>query len=62
MSMMHTFKCALEKGDHGAIPSFFQTLESPAVATYKLQQQLALQTVVGQSRGTELPDSDRKSE
>jgi methylglyoxal synthase len=62
MSMMHTFKGALEKGDRGAIPSFFLTLESPAVATYKLQQQLALQTVVGQHRDSELNCDDSVQE
>ena len=46
MSMMHTFKCALEKGNRGMIPSFFETLESPAVGEYKLQQELALKSVV----------------
>ena len=62
MSMMHTFKFALEKGNHGAIPSFFETFESPAVATYKLQQQLALQTVVGQHHGNKFPNSDHKED
>jgi len=46
MSMMHTLKGALEKGSRGMIPSFFQTLESPAVAEYKLQQELALAAAV----------------
>ena len=83
MSMMHTLKAALEKGDRGMvsrqhvmlvwqgiyttclvnassyfchlypvfllhlqIPSFFQTLESPAVEEYKRQQNAALQAVV----------------
>ena len=46
MSMMHTFKCALEKGNRGMIPSFFKTLESPAVGEYKHQQELALKSVV----------------
>jgi len=46
MSMMHTFKCALEKGNRGMIPSFFETLESPAVAEYKRQQELALAAAV----------------
>ena len=46
MSMMHTFKCALEKGNRGMIPSFFETLESPAVGEYKRQQELALKSVV----------------
>merc|ERR1712032_916646 len=42
MSMMHTLKCALAQGNRGMIPSFFQTLESPAVDDYKLQQEMAL--------------------
>lgn len=82
MSMMHTLKCALEKGSRGMvgiccltmrllifrirwyefcliflfhwpswsylhqIPSFFETLESPAVAEYKNQQELALAAAV----------------
>jgi len=46
MSMMHTFKCALQKGDRGMIPSFFQTLESPAVAEYKRQQEVALMKAI----------------
>lgn len=46
MSMLHTFKSALEKGDRGMIPSFFETLESPAVEEYKHQQELALQAAV----------------
>ena len=46
MSMMHTFKCALEKGNRGMIPAFFETLESPAVGEYKRQQELALKSVV----------------
>jgi len=46
MSMMHSLKGALEKGSRGMIPSFFQTLESPAVAEYKLQQELALAAAV----------------
>mmetsp|Transcript_4160 Transcript_4160/g.8844 ORF Transcript_4160/g.8844 Transcript_4160/m.8844 type:complete len:344 (+) Transcript_4160:114-1145(+) len=46
ISMIHTLKCALEKGSRGMIPSFFQTLESPAVAEYKRQQELALAAAV----------------
>ena len=46
MSMMHTLRCALEKGSRGMIPSFFRTLESPAVAEYKAQQELALMAAV----------------
>ena len=46
-SMMHTLRCALLKGDRarGMIPSFFETLESPAVEEYKHQQALALANV-----------------
>ena len=46
MSMMHTLQCALEKGSRGMIPSFFRTLESPAVAEYKAQQELTLMAAV----------------
>lgn len=46
MSMMHTIKIALENGSRGMIPSFFETLESPAVAEYKEQQNDALQAAV----------------
>lgn len=53
MSMVHTLKCALEKGSKGMIPSFFETLESPAVAEYKAQQELALtRAVTGKSEPT----------
>lgn len=44
-SMMHTLRAALTKRDkvsaRGMIPSFFETLESPAVEEYKHQQALA---------------------
>lgn len=46
MSMMHTLKCALVKGSRGMIPSFFETLESPAVEEYKQAQNLALQSAI----------------
>mmetsp|Transcript_18010 Transcript_18010/g.39248 ORF Transcript_18010/g.39248 Transcript_18010/m.39248 type:complete len:293 (-) Transcript_18010:193-1071(-) len=46
MSMMHTLRRSLEDGCSAAIPSFFKTLESPAVAEYKHQQELALSKVV----------------
>jgi len=46
MSMMYTLKGALEGGSRGLIPSFFETLESPAVAEYKAQQELALARAV----------------
>jgi hypothetical protein len=46
MSMMHTLKAALETGSRGMIPSFFETLESPAVGEYKRQQDLALAAAV----------------
>jgi methylglyoxal synthase len=49
MSMMHTFKCALEKGSRGMIPSFFETLESPSVEQYKLAQEAALQSVIAKA-------------
>mmetsp|Transcript_12668 Transcript_12668/g.21472 ORF Transcript_12668/g.21472 Transcript_12668/m.21472 type:complete len:360 (-) Transcript_12668:22-1101(-) len=47
-SMMHTLRCALLKGDsaRGMIPSFFETLESPAVEEYKHQQAVALANVI----------------
>ena len=47
-SMMHTLRCALMKGDkaRGMIPSFFETLESPAVEEYKHQQAVALANVI----------------
>eukprot|EP00585_Thalassiosira_rotula_P010092 CAMPEP_0196137406 /NCGR_PEP_ID=MMETSP0910-20130528/5398_1 /TAXON_ID=49265 /ORGANISM="Thalassiosira rotula, Strain GSO102" /LENGTH=312 /DNA_ID=CAMNT_0041397855 /DNA_START=553 /DNA_END=1491 /DNA_ORIENTATION=- len=46
MSMMHTLRRSLEDGCSAAIPSFFKTLESPAVVEYKHQQELALSKVV----------------
>jgi len=51
MSMMHTLKAAFCHLYpvfllHLQIPSFFQTLESPAVEEYKRQQNAALQAVV----------------
>ncbi|KAL7490503.1 hypothetical protein ACHAWT_000296 [Skeletonema menzelii] len=47
-SMMHTLRCALQKGEkaRGMIPSFFETLESPAVEEYKHQQAVALANVI----------------
>jgi len=45
-SMMHTLRCALIKGSRGMIPSFFETLESPAVEEYKHQQAVALANVI----------------
>jgi len=50
MSLMHTLKCALERGQRGMIPSFFETLESPAVAEYRRQQELALHAAVYEAR------------
>ena len=41
-----TLKGALEGGSHGLIPSFFETVESPVVAEYKAQQELALARAV----------------
>lgn len=46
MSMMHTLRAALKTGNRGMIPSFFETLESPAVEEYKHQQELALAAAV----------------
>jgi len=54
MSMMHTIKLALENGSRGMIPSFFETLESPAVAEYKAQQNAALQAVVSGNSPTKV--------
>ncbi len=45
-SMMHTLRAALSKGSRGMIPSFFETLESPAVEEYKHQQAVALANVI----------------
>ena len=47
-SMMHTLRCALLKGERarGMIPSFFETLESPAVEEYKHAQAVALANVI----------------
>jgi len=44
--LMHTLKISLEKGDRGMIPSFFQTLQSPAVDEYKSQQEIALRSAI----------------
>jgi hypothetical protein len=46
--MMHTLRCALLKGERarGMIPSFFETLESPAVEEYKHAQAVALANVI----------------
>ncbi|KAL7514383.1 hypothetical protein ACHAXN_011660 [Cyclotella atomus] len=46
ISMMHTFKCASVEGSKGVIPSFFETLESPAVAEYKAGQEAALTSII----------------
>jgi len=57
--MMHTLKTALEKGDRGMIPSFFETLQSPAVEEYKNQQELALRSAVASAKpGCEPPVLD----
>ncbi len=45
-SMMHTLRTSLLKGSRGMIPSFFETLESPAVEEYKHQQAVALANVI----------------
>ena len=75
MSVMHTFKRALEKGSKGMvserrprnrapflpsetsnleiltqIPSFFETLESPAVEEYKLAQEVALKSAISRKK------------
>ena len=46
--MMHTLRAVLLEGDsaRGMIPSFFETLESPAVTRYKHQQAAALANVI----------------
>lgn len=46
MALIHTLRMALETGNRGMIPSFFTTLESPAVEEYKNQQELALAAAV----------------
>jgi len=56
MSMMHILKLALRTGNSEMIPSFFQTLESPAVAEYKRKQELALNAVVAGRRHCMPPD------
>ena len=59
MSMMHTLRTALEKGSRGLIPSFFRTLESPAVAEYKAHQEIALMAAVsGQGIAAAVADAD----
>ena len=47
-SMMHTLRSALLEGDsaRGTIPSFFETLQSPAVERYKHAQAVALANVI----------------
>jgi len=47
-SMMHTLRSALLKGERarGIIPSFFETLESPAVEKYKHAQAVALANMI----------------
>merc|ERR1712176_1608368 len=62
MSMMSTFRCALEQGNRGMIPSFFQTLESPAVAEYKLQQELALKKAINAKTIAQVEDKEEKEE
>jgi len=46
MALIHTLRIALETGNRGMLPSFFTTLESPAVEEYKNQQELALAAAV----------------
>lgn len=61
-SMMYLLKCALENKRKEMMPSFFYTLESPAVEDYKKQQKAALQAVVqGQPVRASLPPVDRIS-
>ena len=56
-SMMHTLRTALLKGERarGMIPSFFETLESPAVEEYKHQQAVALANVIKGNSPTGAP-------
>eukprot|EP00985_Skeletonema_marinoi_P008490 scaffold3854_cov120-Skeletonema_marinoi.AAC.12 len=57
-SMMHTLRSALLKGGsaRGMIPSFFETLESPAVEEYKHAQAVALANVIkGESPAAAAP-------
>ncbi|KAL7459527.1 hypothetical protein ACHAWC_011247 [Mediolabrus comicus] len=60
-SMMHTLRAALTKEDkdsaRGMIPSFFETLESPAVEEYKHQQAVALANVIRSSVSVPAPQS-----
>lgn len=45
-SMMYLLRCAMMKGKKEMFPSFFQTLESPAVPEYKAEQARALQKAI----------------
>ena len=47
-TLMHTLRAVLLEGDsaRGMIPSFFETMESPAVEEYKYQQAVALANVI----------------
>lgn len=45
-SVMYLLQCALKKGKKAMFPSFFQTLESPAVPEYKAEQKRALQKAI----------------
>ena len=63
MSIMHTFKCALEKGNRGMTPLFFESLESPAVGEYKRQQELALKSrVAGKKTADVAPQANDPAE
>lgn len=45
-SMMYLLRCAMKEGKKEMFPSFFQTLESPAVPEYKAEQARALQKAI----------------
>lgn len=53
VAMMYLLRQSLESGTREMFPSFFHTLESPAVADYKAQQKIALETVVRTPRENE---------
>ena len=48
ISMMYTLRAVLLEGDsaRGLVPSFFETMESPAVTRYKHQQAVALANMI----------------
>lgn len=55
MALIYTIRTALIMGNRGMIPSFFHTLESPAVEEYKLQQELALARVISGGTTSQMP-------